>query len=105
MKSIVLALAGLALAAGSADAKWRPCPWCRQVDPVWMRVDGQRGAGNAALQAQFAADRRYCLLFGTSNAMISCMAGRGYLLLDRPDAEQLSERIRYQHKVDRRPTR
>jgi hypothetical protein len=84
-----------AAAIGSAEAR-------SKVDPVWMRVDGQRGAGNAALQAQFAADRRYCLLFGTSNAMISCMAGRGYLLLDRPDADRLSDQIRYQRKLDQR---
>jgi hypothetical protein len=58
---------------------------------VWLRLDGQRGAGNPALTQQFEKDRSACL-GGASREPVdpvarACMADRGYIQVPEDQAE------------------
>ena len=76
-----------AMLAGCATEPPQP-----QSQMVWLRLDGQRGAGNPALTQKFEADRKIC--FGTAQsgnevdaAAKSCMAQKGYIQVPADQAE------------------
>jgi hypothetical protein len=55
---------------------------------VWLRLDGQRGAGNPALTQKFETDRENC--FGKARDQVdavSCMAQKGYIQVPADQAE------------------
>jgi hypothetical protein len=57
---------------------------------VWIRTDGQRGAGNPALQRQYEIDVVACPgAAQRSPAAAPCMRERGYILAPRSQAESL----------------
>jgi hypothetical protein len=67
-----------------------------QQKMVWLRLDGQRGAGNPALTQQFETDRTACLggtqqVNGPSQAVDApakaCMAEKGYIHVPEDQAE------------------
>jgi len=85
---ILLASAAL---AGCAIELSQPQP-----KMVWLRLDGQRGAGNPVLTRQFETDRTTCL--GTAQQGIDqsqavdpvakdCMAAKGYIQVPEDQAE------------------
>jgi hypothetical protein len=66
-----------------------------QPKMVWLRLDGQRGAGNPVLTQQFETDRAACL--GTTQQGIDpsqavdavakdCMAAKGYIQVPEDQA-------------------
>ena len=82
---ILLALAGCAIELSQPQPKM-----------VWLRLDGQRGAGNPVLTRQFETDRTTCL--GTAQQGIDqsqavdpvakdCMAAKGYIQVPEDQAE------------------
>ncbi len=67
-----------------------------QSKMVWLRLDGQRGAGNPVLTRQFEADRAACLGTGVHDNELSqavdavakdCMASKGYIQVPEDQAE------------------
>jgi len=58
---------------------------------VWIRLDGQRGAGNPVLVQQFETDRNIC--FGNEQSLAPddvekrCMAEKGYMQVPQDQAE------------------
>jgi hypothetical protein len=63
---------------------------------VWLRLDGQRGAGNPVLAQQFETDRRACLGTTQQGNELSqavgavakdCMAAKGYIQVPEDQAE------------------
>ena len=55
---------------------------------VWLRLDGQRGAGNPVLTEKFETDRKTC--FGTAHNEVdaaACMAQKGYIQAPAEQAE------------------
>jgi hypothetical protein len=87
---ILLASATL---AGCASEPPQPPP---RAQMVWLRLDGQRGAGNPALTQQFEKDRLACLgasqqANGSSEPVdpvaTACMARKGYVQVPEDQAE------------------
>ena len=73
-----------------------------QPNMVWLRVDGQRGAGNPALAQQFEADQTACFGGAPSDnertqpadaAVKDCMAKRGYIQVAENQAEAKSQEL------------
>lgn len=59
---------------------------------VWIRTDGQRGAGNRILQRQYEIDVAACPgAAQRSPAAAPCMRQRGYILAPISQAESLLE--------------
>lgn len=63
-----------------------------QSQMVWLRLDGQRGAGNPALTRQFETDRKICLGTARQDSEVSaaakaCMAEKGYIQVPADQAE------------------
>jgi hypothetical protein len=69
----------------SAEA---PKPMAEEM--VWIRTDGQRGAGNPVLQRQYEIDVAACPgAAQRSPKAAPCMRQRGYILAPRSRAESL----------------
>ena len=69
---------------------------------VWLRLDGQRGSGNAALSQQFETDRTVCLGKMQQDdeqdgpvdaAAADCMTKRGYIQVPKDQAEAKQEEL------------
>jgi hypothetical protein len=61
---------------------------------VWIRTDGQRGAGNPVLQRQYEIDVAACPgATQRSPAAAPCMRQRGYILAPRSQAESLRQKF------------
>jgi hypothetical protein len=93
--SVLLASAML---AGCANEPQPPPP----AQLVWLRVDGQRGAGNLALTKKFETDRRACLgatpqanapVQPVEPAATACMANKGYIQVPQEQAEAKSRAL------------
>lgn len=97
----MLRLGGVLLAsaalAGCAYELSQPQP-----KMVWLRLDGQRGAGNPFLTKQFETDRTACL--GTTQqgnepsqavdaVAKDCMAAKGYIQVAEDQAEAKSQEL------------
>jgi len=81
------ALIATATLAGCAIERPQP-----QSQMVWLRLDGQRGAGNPALTQKFETDRKTCLGTAQHDSEVSaaakaCMAGKGYIQVPADQAE------------------
>jgi hypothetical protein len=73
----------------SAEA---PKPMAEEM--VWIRTDGQRGAGNPVLQRQYEIDVAACPgATQRSPAAAPCMRQRGYVLAPRSQAESLRQKF------------
>ena len=91
--SVTLALAGCetsprqeALEPSSVAVAPTPAP----DEMVWIRTDGQRGAGNPDLQTQFEIDAAACPgAEQRSPAAVPCMREYGYILVPDSEAESL----------------
>lgn len=117
--SVSLALAVATLAA--VMSALTGCATRPEVQKIWIRTDGQRGADNPALTQQFELAKTACL--GTANAaglsgtqlcrgiadcaiqadqrtaaqvsvMEGCMADRGYMLVPADQAEAVATQNR-----------
>jgi hypothetical protein len=73
-----------------------------QPKMVWLRLDGQRGAGNPVLSQQFETDRTACLgptqqgyepSQAVDTAAKNCMAAKGYIQVPEDQAEAKSEEL------------
>ena len=84
-----------------------------QPKMVWLRLDGQRGAGNPVLTQQFETDRTACL--GTTqqdnepNQAVDavakdCMAAKGYIQVPEDQAEAKSQELAATNAQRRTPT-
>lgn len=97
----VLVVIGAVLVVTGCDTASRlvqsivPTPAAEELPPateemVWIRTDGQRGAGNPALQMQFEIDAAACPgAAERSPAAGPCMRERGYILVPDSAAESL----------------
>lgn len=97
----VLVVIGAVLVVTGCDTASRlvqsivPMPAAEELPPateemVWIRTDGQRGAGNPALQRQYDIDVAACPGGAQrSTAAAPCMRQRGYILAPRSEAESL----------------
>jgi hypothetical protein len=94
LAAILLASAAL---GGCAFESSQPQP-----KMVWLRLDGQRGAGNPILTQQFETDRTACL--GTTQqgndpsqavdaVAKDCMAAKGYIQVPEDQAEAKSQEL------------
>jgi hypothetical protein len=97
--------------AGCASEPPQPPP---RAQMVWLRLDGQRGAGNSALTRQFEADRTACL--GTTPqgnglnqpvdaAARACMADKGYIQVPEDQAEAKRRELAAANAQRRAPAR
>lgn len=105
---ILLASATL---AGCASEPPQPPP---QAQMVWLRLDGQRGAGNPALAKKFETDRTACLGAtpqgnGSSQPVNpvarACMADKGYIQVPEDQAEAKSRELAAANAHRQVPTR
>ncbi len=61
----------------------------QQAQMVWVRTDGQRGAGNPALLEQYQMDTSACPgSLQMSRGAQECMGQRGYILVPVTEAEE-----------------
>jgi hypothetical protein len=77
---------------------------CAHEQPpmVWLRLDGQRGAGNLVLTQQFETDQTICLgktRQGNERSQVvdavakDCMAEKGYIQVPEDQAEVKSQEL------------
>jgi hypothetical protein len=88
--------ASAALAGCTTEPPQQPEPLQSQM--VWLRLDGQRGAGNPALNRQFEIDRKVCLGSAPSDIEVSaaakaCMTQKGYIQVPTDQAETKSREL------------
>jgi hypothetical protein len=92
--SVLLASAAL---AGCASELFPSRP-----EMVWLRLDGQRGSGSAALTQQFATDRTLCLGRTQQDdeqdepvdaTVKECMIEKGYIQVPKDQAEAKQEEL------------
>jgi hypothetical protein len=65
---------------------------------VWLRLDGQRGAGNPVLSRQFENDRKICLKSASPDIEVdaaakACMTQKGYIQVPADQAEEKSREL------------
>jgi hypothetical protein len=65
----------------------------QQPKTVWLRVDGQRGAGNPVLSQQYEMDRTICTA-AAGQVERGCMAEKGYVLVNEEDAAAKAAELR-----------
>jgi hypothetical protein len=84
-----------------------------QPKMVWLRLDGQRGAGNPVLTQQFETDRTACLGTTQQSDELSqavdavardCMAAKGYIQVPEDQAEAKSRELAAANAQRQAPT-